>query len=293
LTHGEICPDPEGGTYSNGAYDPAWSPDGRRLAFTQLLPACGETPQVFLADADGTNATQLTHLAGGAEQAAWSPDGTELAFTGFTTHGPEVFAIGADGSNPRDLTSATTGGQNAGDPAWSPDGTKIAFRSNPYVYVMDADGSNPINVTSPTESTCYVNSDPNWSPDGQKLVLVRRELVACDQTGTRRGDIWVMNADGTNRVDVTNTPFPDDEQTPAWSPDGAKIVAFNPYPSADLFVMSGDGSNRTTIGGDNYPDWQPIPQSYARPKGATPFTTYLVPAFKQCASPNRTHGAPL
>jgi hypothetical protein len=53
------------------------------------------------------------------------------------------------------------------------------------------------------------------------------------------------------------------------------------------------GATPTFVTTGEYPDWQPIPLNYARPKGATPFKTYLVPAYKQCTAPNRSHGAPL
>jgi hypothetical protein len=64
-----------------------------------------------------------------------------------------------------------------------------------------------------------------------------------------------------------------------------------------MTIMDIDGSNKHSVpnsfGGGGYTDWQPIPVNYPRPRGATPIKAPLVPAFKQCTNPNRTHGAPL
>jgi hypothetical protein len=77
---------------------------------------------------------------------------------------------------------------------------------------------------------------------------------------------------------------------PDWSPDGTKIL----FTDSGIWTMNPDGSGRTRLGPGGNAIWQPIPiNSYPRPKGATPFKTYLVPAFKQCTAPDRTHGGPL
>ena len=62
--------------------------------------------------------------------------------------------------------------------------------------------------------------------------------------------------------------------------------------------MNADGSNQTRITNtatqrEDDPDWQPLPVAYPRPKGATPTRVSLVPAYRQCTSPDRTHGPPL
>jgi WD40 repeat protein len=105
-----------------------------------------------------------------------------------------------------------------------------------------------------------------------------------------------MNADGTNQLRLTNNTVQDVE--PAWSPDGSKIVFVKADSSqTDLYTIKPDGTGETNItntpaSSEYSPDWQPL-VGYARPRGATPTTVKLVPAFDECSSANASHGAPL
>ena len=122
------------------ASDPAWSPDGRTLAFVRRNAGHG----VYVAKADGSGLRNLTPKPVGAAYAdpAWSPDGRKLAFVSDRDGNSEVYVMNANGSGQRSLTRNPA---YDADPAWSPDGRKIAFASNrdgnSGVYVMNADGS--------------------------------------------------------------------------------------------------------------------------------------------------------
>jgi WD40 repeat protein len=97
----------------------------------------------------------------------------------------------------------------------------------------------------------------------QRLTL-RVEVVACDnQTvrGAEVGDIWVMNADGSNALQLTDDPA--DELRPAWSPSGTKIVFRSLRTNqGDIYLMKADGSKQEQLtddpAQDAYPDWQPL-----------------------------------
>jgi hypothetical protein len=86
--------------------------------------------------------------------------------------------------------------------------------------------------------------------------------------------------------------------SPAWSPNGGQIV-FTRRSCLDcadwrITVANVDRPGRVEIADGNSPNWQATPQPrYVRPRGATPFTTYFVPAYQTCTSPNRMHGESL
>jgi hypothetical protein len=124
----------------------------------------------------------------------------------------------------------------------------------------EADGSDTTRLTNnPAE-----DSLPDWSPDGAWLTF--------DSMRDGNREIYEMRADGTDAARLTNSAAAD--QSPVWSPDGTRMGSF--------------ASRRLALS-----DWQPHVRGYPRPEGATPLRVPLVPAYKPCAAPNGTHGAPL
>lgn len=129
---------------------------------------------------------------------------------------------------------------------------RIAFSYDDGVWVSDATGENRVQLTNDG------GFDPTWSPDGTSIVY--RTLGAVDD-----GELWIMNADGSNVRNLVNDPDFSD-WGPAWSPDG-KSIAFNTNRTGGhgIWVMDGDGSNQravTTSHGE-YPTWSPDSQSIA------------------------------
>jgi Tol biopolymer transport system component len=164
--------------------NPAWSPDGSRLAFTSARDGTGN-PEIYTMNADGSDARRLTTSAGADYQPAWSSDGSRIAFVSERDGNAEIYVMGADGSTPVRLTIGT--GIDA-EPAWSPAGNRILFVSNrntgtPAVYVMNADGSG---VTRLTTST-MAEASPTWSPSGLLIALMReRQLQVMNANGSRQ-----------------------------------------------------------------------------------------------------------
>jgi Tol biopolymer transport system component len=296
--------------------DPAWSPDGTHIAFVRQHDDTGNNSyavNVWVMNADGSGQHNLTPNDPNATtrvdelDPAWSPDGSKIAFIRRDNGNPfccpvipesvDVWTMNADGTNKQNITNTPQGPEESG-PAWSPDGTKIAYSrfdaSGRDIYTVNADGSgNGQQLTN----TGY-NLDPNWSPTGEKIVF-----------DANRGDnilkLWVMNADGTSQTQITNPPVQPNfgDVKAAWSPAGDKIVfERRDQNGSGLATVNPDGSGFAPFAptfaqpGENFaPDWQPFPvgPGYARPKGATPFQTYLTVAYKRCVAPNEQHGAPL
>jgi Tol biopolymer transport system component len=140
-------------------FDPAWSPRGDEIALVSTR--IRSTPQIFLMNANGSNATPLTQDALSAGEPAWSPDASRIAFV----RDDDIWTMNADGTNPVRLTRSYTYTE-AIHPAWSPDGTKIVFsqdvdfgRSVIYaLYVIPASGGEPRPLLEG-----YGNyEDPDW-----------------------------------------------------------------------------------------------------------------------------------
>jgi Tol biopolymer transport system component len=144
---------------------PAWSPDGRKIAFTREFRGSAE---IFLMNADGSGVTQLTReTASHEEHPAWSPDGRRIAYRSAGETDQDLFVMNADGSQPKRLTD---GPFEASDPAWSPDGEQIAFICDADLCLIGAEeGSRPVQLLG----TPRAEFSPRWSPDGNWIAFAR------------------------------------------------------------------------------------------------------------------------
>jgi TolB protein len=148
--------------------DLAWSPDGRRMAFSRQIND-GDIG-IFVINADGTREVALVEGPALQFGPAWSPDSKRIAFakapyaknTG-TYQSTDVYVINADGTS---LTQITDDPAVDKDPSWSPDGSALAFVSYRdrmvKIYVIAADGTGERRLTD-TPGSDY---DPAWSPTG-------------------------------------------------------------------------------------------------------------------------------
>ena len=282
---------------ARGGRDPAYSPDGRRIAFMRSY-------RLWVAQAGGRDARPVTPDGWLVGQYRWSPGGTRLVFDrGFVTSVRSVlYTVRPDGSGLEQLLKARMP-LSLSSGAWSPDGRAIVYGQasalSPLVRIVRDDHivtlarpahhatwstrgliayeapvagedrsevcitwrnlDDPIRCIGSADAS---NSDPTWSPDGSRLMLIHTPH------GAGAAEIWIVRPDGAV---LTRTPRPG-SAFPIFSPNGRllaySLTRFAGPPAArlgytDVFVQRPDGTGRRVVvrgGQAQMPDWQPLPR---------------------------------
>ncbi len=228
---------------------PAWSPDGRRLAYVSFE---AKAPWVYVQELASGAREKIAAFQGINSAPAWSPDGGRLALTLSKDGNPEIYILDLRTRETRRLT------QNAAidtEPAWSPDGRWIVFTSDrggsPQIYRMPVAGGSAERLTFDGR----YNASATFAPDGSKLALIHGD-----------GSVYrvaLLNLDDKTLRVLSDTAL---DESPSFAPNGRMILyATTDAEGATLAAVSIDGRVRHRLGVQQgkvrEPAWSPFSPS--------------------------------
>jgi TolB protein len=205
---------------------------------------------IYILNLGNETARRLTGSWEDAGYADWSPDGSQVVYNVGSESGRHLFLRNAFGENRRQLTSEP--GTEDSYPDWSPEGDQIVFARydqlpveadvDAEIMLLDLTGEGtirPLNVRG---------TSPTFSPDGRQIAFVS------DLNGAQ--DIYVMDVDGDNIVQVTDDPQLN--LWPAWSPDGSRLLFVSERDgNLDIYTINVDGSGQERLTDHPAPDYAP------------------------------------
>jgi TolB protein len=228
---------------------PAWSPDGRRMAYVSFESGVS---RIFVQELATGRRQAVSSKPGINSAPAWSPDGTQLALVlGGVDGNLDIYVLTLATGELRRLTQHPAIDT---EPAWAPDGRSIFFTSDraggPQVYRVGLDGQNPRRVTFEGN----YNARPRVSPDGEQLAVVHNDrgnfrIAVFD---LRRGGMRILS-DGRQ------------DESPSFAPNGAMIIyATREGGRGLLSTVSTDGRVRQRIAATEGDVREPVWSPYTR-----------------------------
>ena len=233
-----------------GIYEPAWSPDGTRLAFLRgkglMPPNLSEKLSLFVLDTRDGKVRRLAVCGDcgviNRGVLAWSPDGARIAFTRDSARvgHQSIWVVDRAGGGPRRLTSCPVARCIDVQPAWAANGRLIVFtRIGGYrsaLYTVRPDGTHLARI-----KTVPGAIDPSWSPDGRTIAFDAADSIY----------VTILAGSRSTRL-VAGSGAGSGPGAPSWSPDGARLAFFStPGQSgaftAEVWTMNADGSAKRRV----------------------------------------------
>ncbi len=232
-------------TFSSEDTLPAFSPDGRSIAFIRIFP--GRAQEIFVVPTAGGTARQLTFDGQTANGITWTADSRELVFSSPRNRAMgELWRISATGGSPRTLSAAL---RHASHPSASLRSPRLAFTeswTDTNIYILSG---NPSGTLTPAATSTLGDHSPTFAPNGDRFAFV----------STRSGSeqIWAARRDGSDPVQLTNFRT-ESVGSPQWSPDGSRI-AFDVWASdeSNVFVIDATGGTPRRLSPERGESWMP------------------------------------
>jgi Tol biopolymer transport system component len=246
---------------SDGACEPAFSPDGNKLAFISPCTRRADSypgANIYTMNIDGSNVQKMPESSpAGDYDPAWSSDAQMLAFTSLRSGKEHVFVLNLNNSSIEELSSENYPERN---PYWDPSNKNLAITrvtTSSQIWILPTNGQAPWQFS---RSGDFDNSNPQWSNDGTFMVYTQMKTG-----GGMPALVQRMYEDRDNSKE-TRIPQPAADQTvipimrARLSPDGMWYV-FESWPDGnnhDIYVMDKDGKNRVRLTKDPAIDIQPV-----------------------------------
>jgi TolB protein len=227
---------------------PAWSPDGRELAYVSFE---SQKAVVYVQEVASGKRRALANFRGSNSAPAWSPDGSQLAVTLTREGNSQIYLMGRDGGTPRRLTHSSAIDTEA---RFTADGKQIYFVSDrgggPQIYRMPVSGGNPERVTFEGG----YNISPSISPDGRTLAYI-----------TRQGNDFRLSVLDLASGSVSQITDTRDDESPSFAPNGKLLIYATRAGGRDVLMTTTlDGKIKTRLLSSGLDVREPVWGPYGR-----------------------------